>query len=113
MRIRRLRVFTVVFIILMLLAAYGLALLRTYAFKPPPSSAGTPAAITEQARVHRVVCAIDCGRIVYPNIVQAQMEAAAPNGQITLEKGRVQQSNLGNYPLLTQRNAQSRGLHRS
>ncbi|MEW6141303.1 MAG: hypothetical protein AB1733_24015 [Thermodesulfobacteriota bacterium] len=39
MRIRKLKVFTVFFMIFVLLAAYGLALLRTYAFKPPPSGA--------------------------------------------------------------------------
>jgi hypothetical protein len=39
-RIRNLRIFTLGFIILVLVASYGLALLRTYVFKPaPPSSA--------------------------------------------------------------------------
>jgi len=39
-RIRKLRLFTLVFIIGVLVAAYGLALLRTYVFKPPPASSG-------------------------------------------------------------------------
>lgn len=58
-------------------------------------------------RVHRVVCAVDCGQIVNPNTVEAQMESgivygltAALKGEITLENGRVQQSNFHDYPML-------------
>ncbi len=58
-------------------------------------------------RVHRVVCAIDCGQTVNPNIIEAQMESgivygltAALKGEITLENGRVQQSNFHNYEML-------------
>ncbi len=46
MRIRKLRIFTVFFIALVLLAAYGLALLRTYTFKPPPEASAGSAAVT-------------------------------------------------------------------
>jgi isoquinoline 1-oxidoreductase beta subunit len=58
-------------------------------------------------RVHRVVCAVDCGRVINPLTVQAQMEggivfglSAALYGQITLKQGRVQQSNFHDYPVL-------------
>ena len=58
-------------------------------------------------RVHKVTCAIDCGQVVNPDIVSAQMEGAiafgltaALKGEITLEKGRVQQGNFFDYPLL-------------
>ena len=58
-------------------------------------------------RVHRVVCAIDCGMVVNPNIVAQQMEgavvfglSAALGGEITIRDGRVQQSNFGDYPVL-------------
>src|SRR5919198_5830462 len=58
-------------------------------------------------RVHRVVCAVDCGPVVNPSIVEAQMESAivygltaALWGEITLDKGRVQQSNFHNYQML-------------
>jgi len=44
-RIRKLRIFTVFFVVFVLLAVYGLALSRTYVFKPPPSSATTPPAV--------------------------------------------------------------------
>ncbi|MEN3276186.1 MAG: isoquinoline 1-oxidoreductase subunit beta [Massilia sp.] len=58
-------------------------------------------------RVHRVVCAIDCGIVVNPNIVAQQMEgavvfglSAALGGEITIRDGRVQQTNFGDYPVL-------------
>jgi isoquinoline 1-oxidoreductase beta subunit len=60
-----------------------------------------------RVRVHRVVCAVDCGTVVNPDTVVAQMESgivygltAALHGAITLERGRVQQSNFHDYPLL-------------
>jgi isoquinoline 1-oxidoreductase beta subunit len=58
-------------------------------------------------RVQRVVCAVDCGRIVNPDIIAAQMESAivfglsaALYGAITLKDGRVEQGNFDDYPLL-------------
>jgi isoquinoline 1-oxidoreductase beta subunit len=60
-----------------------------------------------RVRVHRVVGAIDCGRIVNPDTVHAQLESgivfgltAALYGQITFRNGRVQQSNFHDYPML-------------
>jgi isoquinoline 1-oxidoreductase beta subunit len=61
-------------------------------------------------RVHRVVCAVDCGQVVNPDTVVAQMESgivfgltAALKGRISLEKGRVKQGNFHDYPVLTMR----------
>ena len=58
-------------------------------------------------RVDRVVCAVDCGIAVNPDIVRAQMEggigfglSAALYGAITLDKGAVQQSNFHDYEVL-------------
>ena len=57
--------------------------------------------------VHRVVCAVDCGPVVNPGIVEAQMQSAivygltaALWGEITIDKGRVQQSNFHDYRML-------------
>jgi isoquinoline 1-oxidoreductase beta subunit len=57
-------------------------------------------------RVERVVCAIDCGHVVNPLSVAEQMEsgvvyglAAALYGEITIDKGRVVESNFDTYPL--------------
>jgi isoquinoline 1-oxidoreductase beta subunit len=58
-------------------------------------------------RVHRVVCAVDCGMVVNPDTVKAQIEGgiifgitAALYGQITFRNGRVEQSNFDNYQML-------------
>ncbi|KXS32585.1 MAG: Aerobic-type carbon monoxide dehydrogenase, large subunit CoxL-like protein [Candidatus Gallionella acididurans] len=58
-------------------------------------------------RVHRVVAAVDCGMIVNPDGIHQQIEgaivfglSAALHGAITLEKGRVMQSNFNDYPPL-------------
>jgi isoquinoline 1-oxidoreductase beta subunit len=61
-----------------------------------------------QPRVHRVVCAIDCGLAVNPGIVAQQMEggvnfglSAALGERITIRDGAVEQQNFPQYPLLT------------
>jgi isoquinoline 1-oxidoreductase beta subunit len=63
-------------------------------------------------RVKRVVCAIDCGLAVNPNGVKAQMESAINFGlaatlksAITVEHGRVQQSNFNDYEVLRMNDA--------
>jgi isoquinoline 1-oxidoreductase beta subunit len=60
-----------------------------------------------QIKVHRVVVAVDLGRMVNPNIVQQQLESnvvfgltAALYGDITLKNGRVEQTNFHDYKLL-------------
>ncbi len=60
-----------------------------------------------RVRVHRVVCAVDCGRTINPDTVRAQMEGgiifgltAALKSEITLKDGRVVQSNFYDYPML-------------
>jgi isoquinoline 1-oxidoreductase beta subunit len=60
-----------------------------------------------RVRVHRVVCAIDCGMVVNPEIVKAQMESgivfglsAVLHGAITFKNGRVEQSNFSDYQIL-------------
>ena len=58
-------------------------------------------------RVHRVVCAVDCGLAVNPDQIRAQVEGsvvfgltATLYGAITIENGRVEQSNFHDYPML-------------
>lgn len=58
-------------------------------------------------RVHKVWCAVDCGVIVNPAIVQAQMESgiiygltAALYGRISIEGGRAVQSNFNDYEMV-------------
>ena len=61
-------------------------------------------------KVERVVAAVDCGTVVNPDTVRAQVESAivygltaALHGEITIDKGRVVQSNFHDYPLLRMR----------
>ncbi len=61
-----------------------------------------------RVRVHRVVCATDCGMTVNPDTIVAQMESsivygltAALHGEIRIAQGRAQQNNFNDYPLLT------------
>jgi isoquinoline 1-oxidoreductase subunit beta len=58
-------------------------------------------------RIERVVCAVDCGVPVNPNIIAMQMESgigfglsAALAGAITLKEGVVEQSNYHDYPVV-------------
>jgi isoquinoline 1-oxidoreductase beta subunit len=60
-----------------------------------------------RVRVHRIVAAVDCGRTVNPDTVKAQLEGgivfgltAALKTEITLDKGRVQQRNFNDYPVV-------------
>lgn len=56
--------------------------------------------------VHNVVCALDCGKVINPDMVTQQVEGSIVFGltslfnEITYDKGRVQQSNFHDYPLL-------------
>jgi CO/xanthine dehydrogenase Mo-binding subunit len=62
---------------------------------------------TDEVRVHRVVCAVDCGTVVNPDTVKAQIEGGiifgiggALWGEVTLKNGRVQQSNFHDVRVL-------------
>jgi isoquinoline 1-oxidoreductase beta subunit len=62
----------------------------------------------EGPRVHRVVCAIECGIAVNPDGVRAQVEggvafglSAALAGSITIRDGAVAERNFHDYPILT------------
>ena len=63
-------------------------------------------------RVHKVWCAVDCGVIVNPAIVRAQMESgiiygltATLYGRINIEGGRAVQSNFDDYQMVRMREA--------
>ena len=58
-------------------------------------------------KVHRVLCVVDCGTAVNPDIVRAQMEGgiifgltAALYGELNLEEGAIKQSNFHDYPMM-------------
>jgi isoquinoline 1-oxidoreductase beta subunit len=72
----------------------------------------------KQVRVHRVVCALDCGQVVNPDTVVAQMEggiayglSAALKEKISIAGGRVKQSGFADYPVLTMREMPAIEVH--
>ncbi len=67
------------------------------------------ASVTEakELTIHRVVMALDCGTVINPDLVKAQMESTIVFGlsgalfqEITLKNGVVEQSNYDDYPVL-------------
>src|SRR6267154_1662661 len=69
-------------------------------------------------RVRRVVCAVDCGTVVNPDTVRAQIQSgiifgltAALRGEITLKGGRVEQSNFHDYQMLRMNEAPAIEVH--
>ncbi len=81
----------------------------------------SPSTRTTSSRVDRVVCAVDCGIAVNPDVIRAQMEggigfglSAALYGKITLKDGVVEQSNFHDYPILRINEMPAhRGAHRA
>jgi len=69
-------------------------------------------------RVRRVVCAVDCGTVVNPDTVQAQIQSAvifgitaALYGEITVKNGRVVQTNFDTYQILRMNEAPAIEVH--
>jgi isoquinoline 1-oxidoreductase subunit beta len=69
-------------------------------------------------RVRRVVCAVDCGTVVNPDTVRAQIQSAiifgvtaALYGEITLKDGRVEQTNFDTYQVLRMNEAPAIDVH--
>ena len=69
-------------------------------------------------RVRRVVCAVDCGTVVNPDTVRAQIQSAvmfgitaALYGKITLKDGRVEQTNFDTYQILRMNEAPAVEVH--
>lgn len=80
----------------------------------------TEVAVTpeRQIRVARVVCAIDCGSVVNPDTVRAQIEggiilglSAALMEEVRIERGRVLQSSFADYPILSLRDTPDIEVH--
>ncbi len=71
-----------------------------------------------ELRVHRIVVAVDCGTVINPDTVKAQIEggvnfgvSGALWGEITLKNGRVEQSNFNNYRVLRMNEAPTIEVH--
>jgi isoquinoline 1-oxidoreductase beta subunit len=69
-------------------------------------------------KIRRLVCAVDCGRVVNPNGVRAQVESAAIyaltatlKDAITVERGRIVQSNFNDYQMMRMKEAPPIEVH--
>lgn len=69
-------------------------------------------------RVRRVVCAVDCGTVINPDTIRAQVQGAvmfgitaALYGEITLKSGRVEQANFDSYQILRMNEAPTVDVH--
>jgi isoquinoline 1-oxidoreductase beta subunit len=85
----------------------GIALLHAFGETYLAEVAEVSVSKEGEVHVHRVVCAIDCGLVVNPDTVTAQVEGgiayglgAVLFGAITVKNGRVEQSNFHNYRVL-------------
>ncbi|MGO4382474.1 molybdopterin cofactor-binding domain-containing protein [Pseudoduganella sp. RAF19] len=82
--------------------AHGVAL--HYSYGTIVAQVAEVSIVDKQIRVHRVVCAIDCGIPVNPNLIAQQVESgviyglsATLGGEITIKDGKVQQTNFHDY----------------
>ena len=85
----------------------GMAVFSTFGVTHVAMIADVSVDESDQVHVHRIVCAVDCGTVVNPDTVKAQIEggivfglSAVLYGEITVRGGAVQQSNFHDYPIL-------------
>jgi isoquinoline 1-oxidoreductase subunit beta len=88
-------------------AGHGRGIAGHFSFDSYVAEVAEVSVAAGRLRVHRVVCAVDCGRAVHPDGVRAQMEGgivygltAALKGAITIDGGAVQQGNFDEYEML-------------
>lgn len=86
--------------------SFGTVVAQVAEVSVSPAAAGADAG-GRAIRVHRVVCAVDCGLAVNPDHVRQQMDSgivfglgAALHGTIDIVKGRVMQTNYHDHPVL-------------
>ena len=77
-----------------------------YSFETYTACVAEASVVDKAVKVHRLVYAVDCGRVVNPDGVRAQVESAAIYGlsaalydSITIQGGRVEQSNFNDYEM--------------
>jgi isoquinoline 1-oxidoreductase beta subunit len=71
-----------------------------------------------EVKVRRIVCAVDCGVVINPDTVRAQIQSgvmfgatAALYGEITIKDGRVEQTNFDSYQILRMNEAPAVDVH--
>ena len=86
--------------------AWGVSLFHAFV-----SYCGLAAHVSQEQggiRVRKVLAALDCGRVINPDLVKAQIEGgcifgagAALSSEITIADGAVEQSNFADFPMMT------------
>jgi isoquinoline 1-oxidoreductase/isoquinoline 1-oxidoreductase beta subunit len=88
-------------------AGHGLGFAAHGSFQSDVAQVAQVSVENGKIKVHKVVCVIDCGQAVNPDIIKGQIEGsimfgltAALYGDIHLENGVVKESNFHDYPIL-------------
>jgi isoquinoline 1-oxidoreductase beta subunit len=73
---------------------------------------------TGAIRVHKMICVVDCGRVVNPSIIESQLESAMIDGLtaalwggVRIREGRIVQSNFHDYRLMRLRETPLMDIH--
>ena len=85
----------------------GLGLAAHSSFESYVAQVAEVSVVDGAIRVHGMLCVIDCGLAVNPDVVRAQMEgsvayglSAALHGNLEIENGAIRESNFHDYPIL-------------
>jgi isoquinoline 1-oxidoreductase subunit beta len=96
----------------------GRGIAAFYSFHSYVGAVAEVSANSRELKVKRLVCAVDCGRPVNPNGVRAQVESAAiyaltatVKDAITVERGRIVQSNFNDYEMIRMKEAPPIEVH--
>jgi isoquinoline 1-oxidoreductase beta subunit len=89
-----------------------------YSFHTYVAAVAEVSANSSGVKVNRIVCGVDCGRAINPNGVRAQVESAAiyaltatVKDAITVERGRIAQSNFNDYAMIRMNEAPPIEVH--
>ncbi len=96
----------------------GRGIAAFFSFNSYVAAVAEVSASSSELKVKRLVCAVDCGRPVNPNGVRAQVESAAIyaltatlKDAITVERGRIVQSNFNDYHMIHMNDAPPVEVH--
>ncbi len=88
-------------------SGHGIGLAMHFVYGAYVAHAMEVSVLKGELKIHRCVCAVDLGQVLNPLGVEAQISGASIDGistalglEITVEEGRVKQSNFTDYPLL-------------
>ena len=99
-------------------AGEGRGIAGFFSFETYTAAVAEVALRGKELRIKRFVCAVDCGRVVNPNGVRAQVESAAIyaltatlKDAITVDRGRIVQSNFNDYKMIRMNEAPPIEVH--